>query len=103
MAGSAVTSTWSLEQDCYVCGRPRHRCCMRTLADLLAGIEVLMMNAIDPVQGPPLSAVASGRWGPPVAGVMWPTVEGHALPASAIEASSTVAATKLGGGMWASP
>jgi hypothetical protein len=36
---------------------------------------------------------------PYVAGVMWPTVEGphHASPASAIEASSAAAATKLGG------
>jgi hypothetical protein len=33
-----------------------------------------------PVQAPPPSAVASGRWGAPVAGVMWPTVEDRATP-----------------------
>jgi hypothetical protein len=31
-----------------------------------------------PVQAPPPSAVASGRWGAPVAEVMWPTIEGRA-------------------------
>jgi hypothetical protein len=33
-----------------------------------------------PVQAPPPSAVASGRWGAPVAGVMWPTAERRATP-----------------------
>jgi hypothetical protein len=35
---------------------------------------------VGPVQAPPRSAVASGRWGAPVARVMWPTVEGRATP-----------------------
>jgi hypothetical protein len=30
------------------------------------------------VQAPPPSSAASGRWGAPVAGVMWPTVEDRA-------------------------
>jgi hypothetical protein len=30
------------------------------------------------VQAPPASAAASGRWGAPVAGLIWPTVEGRA-------------------------
>ena len=29
-----------------------------------------------PVPAPPPSTVASGRWGAPVAGVMWPTADG---------------------------
>ena len=40
----------------------------------------LAMAACGPVQAPPPSAVASGRWGAPVAGVMWPPVEGRATP-----------------------
>jgi hypothetical protein len=64
---------------------------------------VVLTSAFGPVQAPPPSAVASGRWGGPVAEVMWATVRAprHALPASAIEASSAVAATKLGG--WSDP
>src|SRR5579864_5697198 len=38
------------------------------------------MSVVGPVQPPPPSAVASGRWGAPVAGVMWPTVEDRATP-----------------------
>jgi hypothetical protein len=38
------------------------------------------MFALGPVQASPPSAAASGRWGAPVAGVMWPTVEGRATP-----------------------
>jgi hypothetical protein len=51
------------------------------------------------VQAPPSSAVASGRWGAAVAGVMWPTTEGraNASPASAIEAGSAVPVAKLDG------
>jgi hypothetical protein len=34
------------------------------------------MSLVGPVQAPPPSAVASGRWGTPVAGVMRPTTDG---------------------------
>ena len=37
-------------------------------------------SAIGPVQAPPPSAAASGRRGAPVAGVMWPTIQGRATP-----------------------
>jgi hypothetical protein len=36
-------------------------------------------SLVGPVQAPPASAAASGRWGAPVAGVV-PTVEGRATP-----------------------
>jgi hypothetical protein len=48
----------------------------RRSPDLFAAREA----ARGPVQAPPPSAVAAGPWGAPVAGVMWPTVEGRATP-----------------------
>jgi hypothetical protein len=54
-----------------------------------------MKSAPGPVQAPPPSVAASGRWEHLSPG-WWADRRGprHALPASAIEASSAVAATK---------
>jgi hypothetical protein len=55
------------------------------------------MSAVGPLQAPRPSALAPGRWGTSVAGVMGLTAEGRATPrpASAIEARSAVTVPKL--------
>jgi hypothetical protein len=64
-------SRWQLSEKIYTdCRRSR-----KGRSSYFAAREA----ARGPVQAPPPSAAASGRWGAPVAGVM-PTVEGRATP-----------------------
>jgi hypothetical protein len=65
---------------------------------VIEGLLQLLTTGLGPSRNPAPSAVAAGFWGAPVAEGTLPTVDGGgASPTSAIEASSAVAATKVGG------
>jgi hypothetical protein len=81
-------------------GKPRCQPSNGNYTDLQVAERVETVSS--PVRAPPSSVAASGRWGAPVTGVSGrPSRAVPRLLASAIEASSGVAAVKLRG--WSQP